>query len=215
MDGLCMTHRNSLFSPQHIHHRQTKQYTTPTMSELRQRPVALQRGHDSQPEASAQRHRGSSSASSASSASSKSERDNDEDPGISLLDLIRVALALVVASCGLSYYMTSGESMLWGYRPWYTRWPVVVRWAVSHLFFSSSFHSIFFDYRLTLAMQHQSAALYLLRPPNSPSTTAPTAPSPSTLPSTGPFSTSPRTRSSTGPAGATVSSPGATPHARS
>ncbi|CAL5867013.1 uncharacterized protein PFLUO_LOCUS1225 [Penicillium psychrofluorescens] len=98
------------------------------MSELRQRPVASNQSHDTHAGAPTQRRRGSSSASSASSASSKSERDHDQDPVISVLDLIRVALALVVASCGLSYYMTSGESMLWGHRPWYTRWPVVVQW---------------------------------------------------------------------------------------
>jgi hypothetical protein len=99
------------------------------MSELRQRPVASNQSHVSHAGAPTQRRRGSSSA---SSASSKSERGYDQDPVISVLDLIRVALALVVASCGLSYYMTSGESMLWGYRPWYTRWPVVVRWVVSN-----------------------------------------------------------------------------------
>lgn len=102
---------------------------TPTMSELRQRPVASNQRHERHTETPTQRRRGSSSA---SSASSKSERDNDQDPVISVLDLIRVALALVVATCGLSYYMTSGDSMLWGYRPWYTRWPVVVRWVVSN-----------------------------------------------------------------------------------
>ena len=51
--------------------------------------------------------------------------------GINLLDIIRVLVTLVVASCGLSYYMTSSESLLWGYRPWFTRWPLVVRYIVS------------------------------------------------------------------------------------
>ncbi|KAF5855376.1 hypothetical protein ETB97_009338 [Aspergillus alliaceus] len=48
--------------------------------------------------------------------------------GPSILDIIRVLVTLVVASCGLSYYMTSSESVLWGYRPWFTRWPVLIRY---------------------------------------------------------------------------------------
>ncbi|KAJ5998070.1 hypothetical protein N7499_005550 [Penicillium canescens] len=79
------------------------------MSELRQRPTATKSEKTEIP----QRRRPS---------------DNDEDHGISLLDMIRVIVTLIVASCGLSYYMTSTESMLWGYRPWFTRWPVVKQW---------------------------------------------------------------------------------------
>lgn len=56
--------------------------------------------------------------------------DYDEDNGISVLDIIRVLVTLVLASCGMSYYMTSGESLLWGYRPWFTRWPVLVQYFV-------------------------------------------------------------------------------------
>ncbi|CAG7942488.1 unnamed protein product [Penicillium nalgiovense] len=37
-------------------------------------------------------------------------------------------VTLLIACGGLSYYMTSSESVLWGYRPWYTRWPVVKQW---------------------------------------------------------------------------------------
>ncbi|RAK78448.1 putative heme/steroid binding domain protein [Aspergillus fijiensis CBS 313.89] len=55
------------------------------------------------------------------SSSSKNAR------GISILDIIRVLATLVIASCGLSYYMTSSESLLWGYRPWFTRLPVLMR----------------------------------------------------------------------------------------
>ncbi|RAH79853.1 heme/steroid binding domain protein [Aspergillus japonicus CBS 114.51] len=57
----------------------------------------------------------------ASSSSSKNAR------GLSILDIIRVLATLVIASCGLSYYMTSSESLLWGYRPWFTRLPVLMR----------------------------------------------------------------------------------------
>ncbi|KAF9885542.1 hypothetical protein FE257_012870 [Aspergillus nanangensis] len=48
--------------------------------------------------------------------------------GVGVLDLLRVLATLVIASCGLSYYMTSSESLLWGYKPWFTRWPVLVRY---------------------------------------------------------------------------------------
>ena len=56
---------------------------------------------------------------------------NGTNTGISILDIIRVLVTLVVASCGLSYYTTSSESLLWGYRPWFTRWPLVVQYIVS------------------------------------------------------------------------------------
>ncbi|CAG8225011.1 unnamed protein product [Penicillium salamii] len=79
------------------------------MSELRQRPTAK--------------------ASKESDAPQPRQQPRDEpDLGISLLDVIRVVAILVIGSLGLSYYMTDSESVLWGYRPWYTRWPVVKQW---------------------------------------------------------------------------------------
>lgn len=60
----------------------------------------------------------------------KQRKKGSNGAGISLLDIIRVLVTLVIASCGLSYYMTSSESLLWGYRPWFTRWPLVVRYIV-------------------------------------------------------------------------------------
>ncbi|KAJ9200901.1 hypothetical protein DTO164E3_725 [Paecilomyces variotii] len=78
------------------------------MSELRQRPVP----RDSKAE---------------STSVPKAKRgDKDSEGGISLLDVIRVIVTLVVGSCALSYFVTSSESFLWGYRPWFTRWPVVL-----------------------------------------------------------------------------------------
>ena len=61
----------------------------------------------------------------------KKGEGNGTKTGISILDIIRVLITLVVASCGLSYYTTSSESLLWGYRPWFTRWPLVVQYIVS------------------------------------------------------------------------------------
>ena len=53
-----------------------------------------------------------------------------EDSGrvISVLDIIRVIITLVGASCALSYYITSGESLLWGQRPWFTRQVALQSW---------------------------------------------------------------------------------------
>jgi hypothetical protein len=41
--------------------------------------------------------------------------------GLSVLDVLRILGGLVLLSCGLSYLITSGESMTWGYNPWWTR----------------------------------------------------------------------------------------------
>ncbi|KAE8373838.1 cytochrome b5-like heme/steroid binding domain-containing protein [Aspergillus bertholletiae] len=60
--------------------------------------------------------------------SAQKTKSRNEKNGLSVLDVIRVVVTLIVASCGLSYYMTSTESVLWGYRPWFTRWPVLVRY---------------------------------------------------------------------------------------
>ncbi|RAL16924.1 putative heme/steroid binding domain protein [Aspergillus homomorphus CBS 101889] len=70
---------------------------------------------------------GGSSNSSNNNKKPSSKAPKNARGGISILDLIRVLATLVIASCGLSYYMTSSESLLWGYRPWFTRLPVVMR----------------------------------------------------------------------------------------
>lgn len=43
----------------------------------------------------------------------------DQEPVISLLDVVRIVLTLLVGSAALSYYITSGESFLWNYSPWF------------------------------------------------------------------------------------------------
>jgi hypothetical protein len=51
---------------------------------------------------------------------------NEDEPFISLLDIVRILVTLVLASTALSYYTTSGASLIWGYqRPWFTRWPLL------------------------------------------------------------------------------------------
>jgi hypothetical protein len=57
----------------------------------------------------------------------------DASPVISILDLIRIIVTLCAASCALSYYLTSGESLLWGYRPWLTRPQLLKTYFVSYV----------------------------------------------------------------------------------
>jgi predicted heme/steroid binding protein len=43
-----------------------------------------------------------------------------EDTGrvLSILDILRVFLTLMGVSCALSYYLTSGDSLIWGHKSW-------------------------------------------------------------------------------------------------
>jgi hypothetical protein len=41
--------------------------------------------------------------------------------GLSFLDVLRILGGVLLLSSGLSYLATSGESMTWGYNPWWTR----------------------------------------------------------------------------------------------
>ena len=92
--------------------------TKTNMSDLRQRQVPSSKEPSNQQPAKQQKKKGE-------------KESNGTSTGISILDIIRVLVTLVVASCGLSYYTTSSESLLWGYRPWFTRWPLVVQYIVS------------------------------------------------------------------------------------
>ncbi|KIV97427.1 hypothetical protein PV10_01181 [Exophiala mesophila] len=47
---------------------------------------------------------------------------------ISLLDVLRVLITLIGVSCALSYYLTSGSSLLWGYHPWFANTAQVTQW---------------------------------------------------------------------------------------
>jgi hypothetical protein len=89
-----------------------------TMSELRQRQPATSAGSSQNAESAPQRRQ-------------ERRADAEESHGISTLDIIRIIATLILASCGLSYYITNSESLLWGYRPWFTRWPVVKTYLVS------------------------------------------------------------------------------------
>ncbi|RAL05464.1 putative heme/steroid binding domain protein [Aspergillus ibericus CBS 121593] len=72
-----------------------------------------------------QRHKPSSSKPSPKTSTST---PSNNARGISILDILRVLATLIIATLGLSYYMTGSESVLFGYRPWFTRLPVVLRY---------------------------------------------------------------------------------------
>jgi len=55
-------------------------------------------------------------------------REDDEGPGISLLDIARILVTIIGLSCALSYYLTSGESLIWGYKAWFTNPNAVVQY---------------------------------------------------------------------------------------
>lgn len=69
----------------------------------------------------------------ATSANDVPDEVEDASPVISILDLVRIIVTLCAASCALSYYLTSGESLLWGYRPWLTRPQLLKAYFVSNL----------------------------------------------------------------------------------
>ncbi|KAL4788561.1 cytochrome b5-like heme/steroid binding domain-containing protein [Aspergillus varians] len=81
------------------------------MSELRQRPVVPK--DTSKPSTTASRNEA---------------QPNTRGVGITILDIFRVLLTLAVVSCGLSYYLTDSQSLVWGYNPWFTNVPQLVRY---------------------------------------------------------------------------------------
>ncbi|KAF2087155.1 cytochrome b5, partial [Saccharata proteae CBS 121410] len=47
---------------------------------------------------------------------------------ITALDILRVLSGVLLLSCTLSYFVTAGDSILWGQRPWFSRAGVVRAW---------------------------------------------------------------------------------------
>lgn len=62
--------------------------------------------------------------------SSKTDGDLEDTKSriISPLDVLRVLLTLVFASCLLSYYLTSGKSLLFNYSPWFLNASKLTHW---------------------------------------------------------------------------------------
>ena len=56
------------------------------------------------------------------------EPENNDSRVISLLDVLRVFLTLIFASCLFSYYLTSGTSFLFNYNPWFLNYSKIAQW---------------------------------------------------------------------------------------
>ena len=52
----------------------------------------------------------------------------DADRVISVLDILRVVLTLVGVACAVSYYLTSGDSLIYGYKPWFAKPAALMRY---------------------------------------------------------------------------------------
>ncbi|PWY95340.1 cytochrome b5 [Aspergillus sclerotioniger CBS 115572] len=97
-----------------------------------------------------QRQKQSSSSKSPPKPKPSTPSNNNNARGISILDFLRVLATLIIATLGLSYYMTGSESVLFGYRPWFTRWPVVLRYIEGPLTLTPSQLSLYNGTDLTL-----------------------------------------------------------------
>lgn len=62
-----------------------------------------------------------------SATASKSEKSPG---GFGVVDVLRILGGLVLLNCALSYFVT-GESISWGWRPWYSKPASVKAWLVS------------------------------------------------------------------------------------
>lgn len=53
-----------------------------------------------------------------------------EDSGLGVTDVLRILGGLLLLNCLLSYFITN-NSVMWGWRPWYSRPGAVMRYIVS------------------------------------------------------------------------------------
>jgi len=51
----------------------------------------------------------------------------ERSKGFGVLDIVRILGGLVLLSSALSWFIT-GESVLWGYKPWFSQWDQVQSW---------------------------------------------------------------------------------------
>jgi hypothetical protein len=54
--------------------------------------------------------------------------------GVGVMDVLRIVGGLFLLNCLLSYFITN-DSVLWGYRPWFVRPAVLMRYLVSPIFY--------------------------------------------------------------------------------
>ena len=121
---------------------------------------------------------------------------------VGVVDVLRILGGLFLLNCLLSYFVTN-DSVLWGWRPWFVRPNVVMRYWV-RLQSSSAAADWIAD---TSCSKDQ----YTSRTPSWYITTEGTPTNPSTSPLTAPSTTSPPAAASTVPEAATTSSPAKTP----
>ncbi|KAF2744034.1 cytochrome b5 [Sporormia fimetaria CBS 119925] len=60
----------------------------------------------------------------------KEQARKESQKGFSVLDILRILSGLLILSAGMSYLSTSGQSMTWGYNPWWTRareWKTLIK----------------------------------------------------------------------------------------
>ena len=57
------------------------------------------------------------------------KQQKKEAIGLSVLDVLRILGGLFLLNCLLSYFITN-DSVFWGWRPWFIRPKVVMRWLV-------------------------------------------------------------------------------------
>jgi hypothetical protein len=53
--------------------------------------------------------------------------------GVGVMDILRIVGGLFLLNCLLSYFITN-DSVLWGWRPWFVRPGVVMRYLVSPIY---------------------------------------------------------------------------------
>lgn len=58
----------------------------------------------------------------ASATKSKDDDDDDVSSGISFVDVLRVLSLILLLSSVMSWFVTDGESLTWGYKPAALRW---------------------------------------------------------------------------------------------
>lgn len=78
------------------------------------------------------RKRGGASGSkeAASTTNSSQTQGKAKGGGVSVTDVLRILGGLFLLNCLLSYFITN-DSVLWGYRPWFVRPGLVMRYVVS------------------------------------------------------------------------------------
>jgi hypothetical protein len=59
----------------------------------------------------------------------KKARKVSESKGFSILDILKIFFSLITVSSALSWFIT-GDSVTWGYSPWWTKTDVVLRYFV-------------------------------------------------------------------------------------